>query len=57
MLIDIFLLNVRKTHKSLNRFDNALGVSDQIMVRIRGREAIGESARMNGPYIRGCLSS
>lgn len=57
MLIDIFLLNVMKTHKSLNRFDNALGVSDQIMVRIRGREAIGESARMNGPYIRGCLSS
>ena len=42
VLVDIFLLNVMKTHESLNCFDNALRVSDQIMVCIRNLKAIGE---------------
>jgi hypothetical protein len=42
VLVDIFLLGVVKTHESLNCFDNALRVSDQIMVCIWTRQAIGE---------------
>ena len=42
VLVDIFLLDVMKTHESLYRFDNALRVSDQIMVCIRSRQAVGE---------------
>ena len=42
VLVDVFLLGVVKTHESLNCFDDALRISDQIMVCIRCREAIAE---------------
>lgn len=49
MLVDIFLLNVMKTHESLYCFDNALRVSDQIMVCIRSRRLVfdGEAKKFS----------
>src|SRR5208282_765319 len=45
LLIDIFLLGVMDTHERLNCFNDALSVSDQIMVRVLDSESIGEPAQ------------
>jgi hypothetical protein len=42
MLVDVLFLDIMNSHEGLNRFDDPLGVSDQIMVRILRSKAVGE---------------
>ena len=45
VLVDVFFLCIMDAHKSLDRFDDPLSVSDQISVGILRREPIRKAAQ------------